>query len=147
VDVIWYDRGGWWESEPSSVGTFYIYKHMFPGTPHTGQYEVRHGGGHSGLGAPGYHIGQHYDFEQAKKIAERKAWRLSMGSRMDVPKDYPSLKLKRFFWPISEDTTRAGLALVERGGKRYAQVVGVGRVEGDTLRTDVYAEMKIPKEK
>lgn len=78
----------------------------------------------------GYHIDIELDINAAKATAERDAWADAHWDTRSVPEDLPSVALERFFWPISNGTNRAGLAVVKENGRLYARVVGMCR-EGE----------------
>jgi hypothetical protein len=50
--------------------------------------------------------------------------------------------LERFFWPISEGTTQAALAVVRDGERIVARVVGMARQE-DPFVPVTYAEIDL----
>lgn len=60
----------------------------------------------------------------------------------DVPEDYPAVALRRFFWPISNGTTRAALAIISDGSRVLAQVVGMARRDGPLVPV-IWAEIDV----
>lgn len=93
-------------------------------------------------GTLGYFRGEHYDVAGAKAHAERDAYCDAHSAERDVPDTYPSVALKRFFWPISEGTTRAALAIVRDGDRLVARVVGMAREE-DPFVPGTYVEIDL----
>lgn len=83
------------------------------------------------LGNPdsgGYPLGERWDLESAQALADQHRYRTVNADQADVPEDHPAVALRRFFWPISDGTTRAALTLRHTsGGRLHAQVVGMSR--------------------
>jgi hypothetical protein len=52
------------------------------------------------------------------------------------------METARFFWPISDGTTRAALAVIRDGDRIVARVVGMSRRERD-FEPGTYAEIDI----
>lgn len=61
----------------------------------------------------------------AEAVCERDAFRMAHDS--SVPEDHPAVALSRFYWPISNGTERAALAVAWRDGHLVAQVLGMSR--------------------
>jgi hypothetical protein len=93
-------------------------------------------------GSAGYFRGEHYHLAEAKDQAERDAYCDEHAAERSVPGDLPAVALARFFWPISEGTTQAALAVVRDGDRIVARVVGMARQE-DPFVPVTYAEIDL----
>jgi hypothetical protein len=93
-------------------------------------------------GTLGYFRGEHYTLEEAQQHAERDAYCSEHAAEMNVPEDFPSLALQRFFWPISEGVTRGALAVVREGDRILVRVVGMSRHVHE-FEPGVWAEIDI----
>ena len=93
-------------------------------------------------GTLGYFRTERYSLEEAKSAAATDAYCEAHANERSIPEDYPSLALARFFWPISEGVTRAGLAVCRDGDRITARVVGMARGE-DAFEPVTYAEIDI----
>lgn len=91
----------------------------------------------------GYFAGHALTLRLAKAEAERMAWRDLQGGAGDVPADEPALDLERFFWPISDGTNRAALAVVVEDGRVLARVLGRCRSVDDTYETTTCVEIDV----
>jgi hypothetical protein len=90
----------------------------------------------------GYFRGQELSLPAALAFAARDAYCFAHASERSVPENYPADAAARFFWPISEGTTRAALAIVREGGRLLARVVGMARGE-DAFEPVTYAEIDL----
>lgn len=143
---------GVWKAHHLTAGDYWIHRINYPwamGRSPRSEYEVRHNAPYHGLDEHGYYIGRGHRLDEAERFAERHAHVWDMPNK-SVPEDYPALKLKRFFWPISEGITRGALVVVEKKGRLVAQVIGMSR-GGDSPAPDypfvpaVYAQVKVPE--
>ena len=94
-------------------------------------------------GKLGYLLGESWSFDQADAEAQRDAWASANGRESHVPEDYQALALQRFFWPISQGTSRAALAVERDGDRVVAKVVGMSRSDGDDYEPGTYAELDL----
>jgi hypothetical protein len=100
-------------------------------------------------GTLGYFVTERYSLEEAQGAADSHRYSLEHVSERSVPVDHPAEQVTRFFWPISDGTSRAALALVrDDDGQVRAQVVGLARGDADDrgefpYRPVVYAEVTV----
>jgi hypothetical protein len=94
-------------------------------------------------GTLGSFVAEAYSLHAAQQEAERHAWERAQGGACHVPADFPALRLERFFWPISEGTSRAALAIVRENGRVLARVVGMSRGDADAYEPGTYAEIDL----
>jgi hypothetical protein len=88
----------------------------------------------------GYFVAEEYTLPAAQAHAARDAYCDAHASERHVPADFPALALQSFFWPISDGTTRAALAIVWDGDRVVARVIDMARQE-DPFEPVVYAEI------
>jgi len=93
-------------------------------------------------GTLGHFLAQEYTLAGAKQEAERDNFAEEHAAQLNVPPDLPAVGLRRFFWPISNGTTRAGLAIVREDGRYLARVYGTVRT-GDGFEPGVFAELDL----
>jgi hypothetical protein len=93
-------------------------------------------------GTVGCFRAERYSLEEAQSAAAADAYCDDHAAERSVPEDYPALALARFFWPISEGITKAGLAICRDGDRIVARVVGMARGE-DAFEPVTYAEISI----
>jgi hypothetical protein len=91
----------------------------------------------------GCFVEETYGLDAAKRAAELDAWSEAQGVARHVPKDYPAVAVKRFFWPISTGTSKGALAIVRDGDRLLARVVGMGRGEDDRYQPGIFAEIDL----
>ncbi len=93
-------------------------------------------------GSLGYFRAERYTQAEARDEARRDAYRDEHWQQASVAEDFPAMALARFFWPISDGTTRAALAVVRDGDRILARVVGMARKE-DPFEPVTYAEIDV----
>lgn len=118
-----------------------------PGTKDETEYALRHVDPASlrayGPRCTGYHHSQHYTAKAAMDSAERHAWARRQGAECHVPATYPAIMMERFFWPISDGTSQAALAIATDDGRLVARVVGMGRKDDDRYHPETYVEITL----
>ena len=139
----------WTEPEPglwrSTDGRYAILKTALPGPLPNVIYTLRKidpASARAYPGTVGYFRAERWSLSEARRTAATDAYCDDHGAERHVPKDYPALALTRFFWPISEGTTRAALAISRDGDRVVARVIGMARGE-DAFEPAVYAEIDI----
>lgn len=143
--LIWIDiQPDLWRSLD---GRYVILRTVLPEDPQpTAVYTLRHldplmAAAHPGT--LGSFVAEAHTLQEAQQEADRHAWVRAHGAESHVPADFPALRLERFFWPISEGTSRAALAIVRENGRVLARVVGMGRNNADAYEPGTYAEIDL----
>jgi hypothetical protein len=139
----------WTEPQPglwrSTDGRYVILRTQLPGPAPNVVFTLRKidpASARAYPGTVGYFRAERWSLSEAQRTAATDAYCDDHGAEQHVPKDYPALALARFFWPISEGTTRAALAIVRNGDHAVARVIGMSRGE-DAFEPAVYAEIDI----
>lgn len=70
-------------------------------------------------------------FDSAEGACERKAWALARPGVFNVPEDHAAAALSHFWWPIGDTGGRGALAVVWKGDRLVAQVLGMSRLDDD----------------
>jgi len=144
--VLWVDiQPGLWRSLD---GRYVILRAVLPEElpEPTETYTLRHLDPQMAAAYPGTlgsFVAEAYSLHAAQREAERHAWERAQGGACHVPVDFPALRLERFFWPVSEGTSRAALAIVRENGRVLARVVGMGRSDADAYEPGTYAEIDL----
>jgi hypothetical protein len=139
----------WTETEPSlwrsTDGRYAILRTQLPGPAPNVIYTLRKidpASARAYPGTAGYFRAERWSLSEAKRTAATDAYCDDHGAERHVPEDYPALALAWFFWPISEGTTRAALAISRDGDRVVASVIGMARGE-DAFEPTVYAEIDL----
>ncbi len=90
----------------------------------------------------GYFRDEHYALSGVQQAAERDAYTVEHASETRIPEDFPATAVARVYWPISDGTPQAALAVVSDGGRLLARVVGMAR-KTDPYEPVTYAEIDL----
>jgi hypothetical protein len=99
-------------------------------------------------GSVGYSLGQnseHHDLDDAMRWADNddnhtRHAKVNTEALDALPADV----VGRFWWPISNGTTRGALTLTREGDRMVARVVGMSRTEGEQWEPGTYTEASLP---
>lgn len=99
-------------------------------------------------GSVGYSLGEHsehHDLEDAMGAADNDDNHTRHAKANTKALDaLPADVVSRFWWPISNGTTRGALTLTREGGRIVARVVGMSRTEGEHWEPGTYTEASTP---
>lgn len=147
----------WAETNPGRVwrsidGRYAIIANTLPENPPITVYQARKidlsmASAHPERGTLGYLLGEspwcwntENSVHSAEAVIERDAFRSAHDD--DVPADHSAVSLERFFWPISDGTSRAALAIVAKDDQIVAQVIGMVR-DGDGYTPQPWVEINL----
>lgn len=139
----------WTQTTPdlwrSTCGRYTIVRTWLPETPPREAFTLRRIDPAMARVRPdtvGYFRAEHYALSGAQQAAERDAYTVEHAADTHVPEDFPAVALARFYWPISDGTTRAALAVVAEDDRLLARVVGMAR-KTDPYEPVTYAEIDL----
>jgi hypothetical protein len=148
----------WIETEPGQVwrsadGRYAIVAHTLPENPPRTQYQARKidpamAAAHPHRGTLGYLLDEspwcwktENSVHSAEAVVDRDVFKSAHNT--SVPEDHPAVALSRFFWPISQGTSRAALAVVWKDGSLVAQVLGMVRRDDSGFVPAPYTEIDL----
>ena len=89
--------------------------------------------------------GEHHSLDDAQRSADNDDNHTRHAKANTEALDaLPADTVSRFWWPISNGTTRGALTLTREGNRMVARVVGMGRTEGEHWEPGTYTEASLP---
>ena len=137
----------------STDGRYAIVTHTLPETPSRTVYQARKidqamAAAYPGRSDLGYLLEEtlyRWDadncVDSAQAVCERDAFAATC--QTSIPEDHPAIALARFWWPISNGTTRAALTVNRVNGDLVAQVIGMHRHDDTGMVPEPYTEINL----